>query len=318
MIYRVYKPAPELADIVEYYWYSKFQITSSTDQHYPTPVLQGLGFNFHEKEEQNSFKVYNYVPALKNISEYSWYPKTQTTTAVIQISPASSFLDTQFDFLKREEQYPIKAVVTNLSTQAYFFGQQTSPRVISAKEKGVDILCVKFKPLGIVKVTGINMEHLTDSIIPAGDIWGNEVELLYEKMQSMVNIEERIKLLEKFLYRSFLAIRQAYYLQNVSNALSLINGSNGAISVSNLYHKSNTTKKTLQRNFLHCLGVTPKLYTQIVRFNSIKKELDNILIKHKLYELAYDYGYYNSSHFASEFRRFSGLSPTEYLKSNSI
>ncbi len=263
MIYQIFKPAPCLSEIVEYYWYSKIETTESSIQNYPTPLLQGLVFNFYKKEEQHSYND----------------------------------------------------KVIRLYKQAYFFGQPICPRIITTNKTGVDIICVKFKPLGIIKLTGINMEHMADCIIEAEAIWGNEIETLCDKMQCEKTIEKGIRVLETYLFSKFLKTRQPHSLQNVLNTLHLIDLSRGNALVKDLQYKTNTTRKTLERNFVQSIGLKPKLYTEIVQFNAVKKRLDDISKKLKISDVAFDFGYYNSSHLASQFKRFSGLTPKQYLNS---
>ncbi|MEO5967941.1 MAG: helix-turn-helix domain-containing protein [Ferruginibacter sp.] len=264
MIFKTYPADPALANIVDYYWYSKIECTDSLIQNYPTPLLQGLAFNFHKLEEEHSFNG-------KSI---------------------------------------------NLYKKAYFFGQPTCPRVITTNKNGVDILCVKFRPLGISKITGINMEHMADSFIAAEDIWGLEFEHLCDEMQSAPNMESTIKVLEKFILNKYLKIHQPYQSSIASNALKLIEKFNGDILIKDLNQQTNTTKKTLERTFKQHVGLTPKLYSQIVQFNSAKDFLEKMVNHDPVFAAGLETGYYNSSYFAAQFKRFSGETPKQYLKNN--
>lgn len=266
MIYKTYLPSPNLEDLVEYYWHSKIEPSDFIIQHHPTPLLQGLAFNFYKKEVWHTFdgKTIRH----KNIG--------------------------------------------------YFFGQPISPRVLTTNNQGIDLLCVKFKPLGIAKLTGINMKHLADSFIEAGDIWGAEFEWLCDEMQSAGSAEGSIKVLEKFLFAAFLKRKQAYYLKNVSNALLLMNQSSGSTRIKEIQTQTNTTRKTLERNFIQAVGLKPKLYAQVVRFNFVKSELDHLVAPRKISDVAYSLGYFNNSHLAAEFKRFSGFTPREYIKNRPL
>lgn len=261
MIYKLYKPIPALAEIVEYYWYSKIEIDGIVVRHHPTSLLQGLAFNFNKHEENH---VYN-------------------------------------------------GKVLKLYKQAYLFGQPTCSHIIS-NGSGVDILGVKFKPLGIAKVTGINMEHLADCIISAESIWGRELDILCDEMQSATNLEGSISVLEKFLLRKSTQVKLHHRVNNVENALALIKYSNGAINTQSLQYKTNTSRKTLERAFINFVGITPKLYSKITRFNAVKHFLDQETRCQNLSGLAYDLGYSDGSHLSAEFKRFSTISPGEYLK----
>jgi AraC-like DNA-binding protein len=263
MIYRIFHPVPVLADVVEHYWYAQLTLDQSAIQHYPTPLMQGLAFNFRKQSE-----------------EHSYGGQTQI-----------------------------------LHKEAYLFGQPTCPRVITTNERGIDILGVKFKPLGITKITGINMECMADQIIAAEDIWGNELELLCDEMQSAPSLEQTLSVLEKFLISKYLSTSLHYRVENAENAITLITGTNGTIDVKTLQSKTNTSRKTLERTFEHYLGISPKLYSRIVRFNAVKEAMDRKPEIANLTPLAHDFGFYDSSHFAAEFKRFSGTTPSAYLKS---
>lgn len=262
MIYRIFHPAPVLSDIVEHYWYAKIELTESAIQHYATPLLQGLTFNFKKQVEHHAYDN-------KNLKLY----KT-----------------------------------------AYIFGQSVCPRMVTTNEKGVDILGVKFKPLGITRITGINMEHLADQIIDAEDIWGSELESLCDAMQSAPSLERTIAILETFLIKKYISTALHYRVENTQNALILISNSQGNIDIKTLQKQTNTSRKTLERAFVHYLGIQPKLYTRIVRFNAVKSVLDSASGNGNLTSVALDFGYYDSSHFISEFKNFSGFTPHAYLK----
>lgn len=264
MIYRIFKPVIFLSDVVEHYWYAKVELTESVIQHYTTPLLQGLTFNFKKQPEQHAYS----------------------------------------------------GKILQLDKQAYLFGQSVCPRIVTTNEQGIDILGVKFKPLGISRITGINMECIADRIIAAEDIWGNELELLCDEMQSAPSLEETLAVLEKFLLQKYRSTSLHYRVSHAQNAVSLITNSNGKLHIKVLQDQTNTSRKTLERAFTHYLGVAPKLYSRIVRFNAVKEIMDTKDVSDNLTSLALDFGFYDSSHFAAEFKYFSGFTPVSYLKQN--
>lgn len=261
MIDRIFHPIPVLSDVVEYYLNYKIDPTQSAIQHYATPLMQGLVFNFHLQPQHHTFG-----------------DKTVT-----------------------------------LKTQGYLFGQTTCPRVVTEDHNGVEVLGVMFKPLGITKITGINMEHMANQIIAADDIWGNGFEFLADAIQSAPTLEDAITVLENFLIQEYLRTNVKSRLDNTRYALSLITEQKGNIPVKLLQEKTSTTRKTLERSFMHTVGIHPKLYTRIVRFNAIKEHIDHNLCSENLTSLALGFGFYDSSHFSAEFKNFCGITPTEYL-----
>lgn len=261
MICDYYKPVPALSEIVEHYWYFKFEMASIGMQHYHTPLIQCLAFNFYTGQ----------------------------------------------DFHAENNQ------IFNLDKPFYFFGQQTSSRVMGTSEKRVHALGVKFKPLGITKLTGINMEYMANNIISAEDIWGGEVDSLSDKLQSSASGFEAIKALEFFLFKKYIQKKLNHRMNAVEQALLLIECSKGAVNIRDIHFKTNTLRKTLERGFMNYIGMTPKLYSQITRFNAAKEVLDNNIHNQNLSGLAYEMSYCDGSHFSAEFKRFSNMTPLEYL-----
>lgn len=261
MIYRVFPPCPPLSAVVSHFWYSKVKLSGSVIQHHPTPLLQGLVFNFRRQEERHAYN--NQVIALHK--------------------------------------------------QAYLFGQPVSPREVTTHKDGIDIIGVSFKPLGIAKITGIQMEHIADGIIAAEDIWGRELEWLCDEMQSAACLEDALQVLETFLLARYTRTRLHYRVDNVRHALSLIEQSHGTVSIKDLQYQTHTSRKTLERAFLNYVGLKPKLYSEIVRYNAAKDWIDKTFTDQRIAAFAYDSGYYDGSHFAAEFRRFSGVTPREYI-----
>ena len=262
MVNLFFPPTPFLAEVVESYWYSKVDLTTPVIQHYATPLLQGLIFNFKRQPEHHTYDDHS----------------------------------------------------VTLDKQAYLCGQPLGSRIVKSSENGIDIIGVKFKPLGITRVTGINMQHVANSIIPAEDVWGRELELLCDEMQSAGSLLGMIAVLEKFLIDKYMHTSLHYRVESAQNAIALLTKTDGSMSVKDLQEQTNTTRKTLERAFLHYLGLKPKLFARIIRFNVAKEIIDQGVLTQSLTSLAHQCGYYDSSHFTAEFRRFAGLSPSLYLK----
>jgi AraC-like DNA-binding protein len=262
MLYRVYAPTPELADIVSGYWSAPVEPNTYSEQLYATPLFEGMVFNFTHLVE------------------------------TLEYAGQTACLD----------------------RTAYIFGQTKSwTRISGCNQDGGYIIGVRFKPLGLVKITGINMVHLADKAIDAEEIWGNELKWLCEAMQEAHNLESAIIILENFLKKQREKIHLHARLNHVCQALPLMKQHNGNISCETLQDLTNTTKKTLERAFLNYHGMQPKMYMRIIRFNFIRNVLERC-IKTNLTELAHQLGYFDQSHFIREFKQFSGYTPTQYLK----
>jgi AraC-like DNA-binding protein len=263
MLYRVYTPTPELADLVISYWCAFIPPNSESTQQYPTPLFECMVFNF------------------AGLKEYQLY----------------------------------EGKITYMTKTAYVFGQTKSCSTITGSHKnGGYIIGVRFKPLGLARLTGINMVHLAGRVVDAEDIWGNKLEWLFEAMQEADSVEAAIAVLECFFKEQRRNIRLHDRVRDVEQAITLMKEHQGNISCKALQHLTNTTRKTLERTFLNFHGMPPKAYIRIIRFNRAKLMLDHDPALN-LTKLAHNLGYFDQAHFIKEFNIFSGQTHTGYLKS---
>ena len=73
------------------------------------------------------------------------------------------------------------------------------------------------------------------------------------------------------------------------------------------------SQKHLIHLFKKYIGLTPKWYQRILRFNDLLKQIQN---KENIAwaDIAYRCGYTDQSHFIKEFKHFSGFNPREFIK----
>ncbi len=83
------------------------------------------------------------------------------------------------------------------------------------------------------------------------------------------------------------------------------------ISVAELADKAHMSIRTFERNFSRNIGTTPMHYIKAHRLAISKSYLAN---EFTVNETAEKCGYCDSSYFVSEFKRFYGITPTEYKK----
>lgn len=78
--------------------------------------------------------------------------------------------------------------------------------------------------------------------------------------------------------------------------------------------KLGITTRQLQRDFQDVLGIAPKTYVNIVRFNSAAGSLQNS----SLAETAMHAGYYDQAHMTKEFRSMAGMTPKVFQRNVSM
>jgi AraC-like DNA-binding protein len=146
-----------------------------------------------------------------------------------------------------------------------------------------------------------------------------ELESLLEKpihanLQNRVlaakNNEERIGIMASFLMERLTKI--SYQADPLHGMIMEIISQKGNISVTELTKLSGLSARQLDRKFSALVGIPPKLFSRIVRFQSTLA-LNAACAPKNLTRLALDSGYYDQAHFIHEFKHFAGFSPAFYF-----
>jgi AraC-like DNA-binding protein len=175
----------------------------------------------------------------------------------------------------------------------------------------VNFLAIRFLPGGFLHFFDIPTYHFTDQIIPLEMISRRREHTFTERLAGENHISDQIKLLESYL--GHLLMMNNRHEQAVRIALCNILKHRGNIGISQLSRSANSSQRQLCRKFKKCIGVSPKSFCRIIRFQSILRMLPSHSRCNLLF-IALDGGYYDQSHFIHEFNSYYGLNPSEFLK----
>jgi AraC-like DNA-binding protein len=94
-------------------------------------------------------------------------------------------------------------------------------------------------------------------------------------------------------------------------AVALIHGASGRGRIDSVLDHLNVSARQLERKFLTHVGMPPKLFSRLVRFD---RAVRGIPARGAMpwSQFALAYGYADQSHFINEFREFAGVTPAEY------
>jgi AraC-like DNA-binding protein len=187
-------------------------------------------------------------------------------------------------------------------------GQQTSYYDLSLSGKTGMILIV-FKPHGVKSFFNFPITELLNENLSLHDLLNNETIELEDKLFNAPNNRQRITHLENFLIKRLINNDE---FERVEYALELIGNSKGQIKAQNIAHEVCLGIKQFERTFSKYVGVNPKKYVSIVRFQNViqmKRKHENS----SMFQLAFDNGYYDQAHFIHDFKSFTGLSPKEFF-----
>ena len=122
--------------------------------------------------------------------------------------------------------------------------------------------------------------------------------------------EEKLACAEQFFLREYLGKLEENPC--VDYAVSRIVAAPDSLTMEEIAHNVGYSQKHFIHLFKHHVGVAPKSYLRIMRF---QKTLTEIVAAKEIdwRMLALDCGYYDQAHFIGDFKKFSGYTPEEYL-----
>lgn len=177
-------------------------------------------------------------------------------------------------------------------------------------EEEVIIIGVHFKPGGAFPFLGLPAGELADTHVDLDTLWGTSAGRLRERLCAAETSVERFRLLEEGLLSRLFRGAQQHYA--VSAALEMFGKHQFAPTVRDAANYLGLSQRRFIQVFKAQVGLTPKLFTRIRRFQQVRALIGQNLSPNWS-ALALDLGYFDQSHFIREFLEFSGLTPTDYL-----
>ncbi|MCI3937179.1 helix-turn-helix domain-containing protein [Chryseobacterium aahli] len=195
---------------------------------------------------------------------------------------------------------------------SFLYGQISTFRDLYLAEK-TSIIIVVFQPYGFNHLLGISANEIRESIIATEGIFGSKDSLLYEKLAESSHLETKIQILNTFFIEQ--AAKKFLSNQNLIHpTLNYILKNKGAITVNHLVKHTGYSERHIERIFKECIGLNPKKFGNIVKLHFFLNLLKYKSSQSNITDLCYDAGYADQSHLIKEFKKYTGITPTQYLK----
>nr|WP_299210804.1 helix-turn-helix transcriptional regulator [uncultured Aquimarina sp.] len=170
------------------------------------------------------------------------------------------------------------------------------------------IFAIKFQPWALKTLFNIEMFQITNNVI---DI----PKSLLEKLKTIKQIaignsifDKKIKHIENHLLDFYDSKNSVS--TNGQEAVELIISKKGKVLLSDVYEQTGISERSLERYFKSHIGLTPKLFSRVIRFSNIFD-----LLNHQDFnwsDITYLAGFYDQSHFIKNFKEFTGEDPSKY------
>jgi AraC-like DNA-binding protein len=199
--------------------------------------------------------------------------------------------------------------IAHVGPQSLLIGQFTGVSINRLAGK-IGAIGIHFKPAGFFRLFGIPSRHFTDGKTDLEIILGKEAHLLTEQIMEAKGLNQRVALLDQFLLKK--AAGASLKLTSTEYAIGLIQARDGNLTVAGLADSVKVSIKSLERHFLERVGLYPKMFARIARFNATIRHVG--ACPHSTWhDVVHRFGYYDQAHFIKEFKKFSGKTPSDYF-----
>ena len=173
---------------------------------------------------------------------------------------------------------------------------------------GKDYLMIKvaFHPTGLYRLLRMPMQKTVNTGLDAVEFWGDEVNRVNEKLGKIRSYDGMIAIVSDFLGKKLdSGIAREEPIDRV--AIKMLDP-HAKYSLEEWASAACLSLRQFERNFTTRVGLSPKMYIRIVRFENAMK-IKNESPGKSWSEVAMDCEYTDPSHMLREFRQFADFPP---------
>lgn len=167
---------------------------------------------------------------------------------------------------------------------------------------------VHFKAGGAAAFFGGALREIRNRTELLEDLWGREACTMRERLQAAPTLRARVGLLEAWLLSRLDATAGVH--EAVNFALDAF-ARNPNTSIDSVRQSTGLGASGFIRRFEEAVGLTPKRYARVLRFNALLPRLVRQGPRDWA-DLAAQAGYFDQSHLVHEFKRLAGVTPGGY------
>lgn len=168
---------------------------------------------------------------------------------------------------------------------------------------------IMFQPAGLHRLFSLSMEEISDRDFEGQAVLGPQIHQLEQRLGSTRTFAARVRLVDEFLSHRALQLDS---FDSISAAAHRILTAGGAIRIPTLAADAGLSVRQFERAFLERVGVRPKLFARIARFEAALDSKARSVAKSWTH-IAHEFGYYDQMHLIHDFADFAGETPSRTL-----
>lgn len=172
----------------------------------------------------------------------------------------------------------------------------------------VRVMGVNFRPGGVHALTGISAEELAVRDINLEDMFGANARQLRQRLLETTCPTQRLELLQQWLRA---LCEEPAWDATILHAVAMLARVPDVPGIGKLQRESGYSAHRFGLLFRRHVGMTAKHYARLMRFRAVMS-MAHASEQPDWAQIAADGGYCDQAHMSHEFRRFAGISPSEF------
>lgn len=164
-------------------------------------------------------------------------------------------------------------------------------------------------------MTGIHQKELKDMQCPFYDIDSKLSKSLRNAIEFSKTADELVFKVDSILIQAMEGNRKN--LRYILSVIDKIKHTGGTIPIKKLAESEYISERQLNRVFEETIGLSPKMFSRLVRINKAIKTYKDCIMSNFTY-IAYESGFFDQSHLIREFNEFCGTTPSNFIKNMSV
>lgn len=178
---------------------------------------------------------------------------------------------------------------------------------------GQDFWAIKvvLQPTVLYHLIGSHIQKITNTFLDAEDVWGNNVRLISEQLNYCTDLNEMLNLIESFI--GDLIKKRNHALHPIDKVSQFMLQREDFGSLASNADQSCLSVRQYIRKFEERIGINPKMFSRIIRFDRTFRMKNNQPHLDWLY-IALANDYYDYQHLVKDFKAFTHLTPTVFYE----
>ncbi|WP_169304368.1 helix-turn-helix domain-containing protein [Pedobacter frigoris] len=169
---------------------------------------------------------------------------------------------------------------------------------------------IRFKPTGLYRLLGMPANLFCNQTVN-GELVHSFFKEVTQRLMGCINIYKCIQIVEPYLLGLLLKHTKIRASKQVDHMVTLISSAKAPANITTFLQQVCLSERQLERNFVKEIGTTPKLYSNMTRFENLLYDRMNFPDQ-SWTSLAYKFNYYDQMHLIRTFQSFLGVNPSDF------